>query len=201
MDSQKSDYSQHHSYHFNEDSIRLVRYCVEKYRDFNINSCLDYCCGSGVVGLEISQEVSINHLVFYDIQPHLEKHLDFNIKKFSKAKRTDYFLNMRSHIEEQKFDLIVMNPPYYLESSSRLPEDEKRRKSRFYKKGELKKIFKSVLSNLDSKANLIFCIKPDKFNLSEIDFLLNDEKKYEVKTSRVNDLSIFDITLFEDKGI
>ena len=200
MDINELDYKQPSFYKFNEDSTTLVSYVLKEFSEVNdVKNCLDYCCGCGIIGLELSQKLSINDLCLFDIQKEYSNYLNSNVEKFSRAQVTNIYFDLDElNHTKRKFDLIVINPPYFKEGAGRLPSNKNRKRARFYKHLELKSIIENALSLCKVGGRVIFCLKEDENNIVEIDFLLNSNDLL-IKKYISNKLSIFDITLIEDR--
>ena len=199
MDTKKADFFQPEFYRFNEDSLVLVDYVENSLKsEKSVMRCLDFCCGCGVIGIEMSNRIKIEKLYLYDVQPLYEEFLVKNIKTFSKAKANNYLFSLKELKKHNFFDLVVMNPPYFNKSSGRLPSDQSRVKARFYESGELKEIVKNTISMCQKGGRVIFCLKEDSDNMLETNFL-NESKSLNVIKAKINDLTIFDITLTGDK--
>ncbi len=197
----KTDYHQPDFYHFNSDSIMLVDYIKSNYPSQMIGRVLDFCCGVGVVALELSEYFEIQDIVFFDIQSEYEEFIKKNINLLDYQKDSVFVSSLDDlYSLDRSFDAIVINPPYFLESASRLPESTKRKIARFYKRGELEAIVRSALSQGAKGVKFFLCIKLDEHNRSELEFL-RELESLEIKMVTLKKLTIFDITLTEDKLI
>ena len=197
----KTDYHQPEFYHFNSDSIALVDYIKENYSNKRIDTLLDYCSGVGVIALELSNHFEIQEIIFLDVQNEYEEFIEKNIELLNFSNKSS-FLNNYDVLKamNKQVEMIVINPPYFLETASRLPESDKRRIARFYKKGELELIIKNALSLCDKGTKLFMCIKLDEHNQEELKFL-EELKNVGMKVTTLKKLSIFELTLTEDKLI
>jgi tRNA1Val (adenine37-N6)-methyltransferase len=109
-----NDYSQPDFYRFNEDSIKLINFVLE--RNKSAKAILDLGCGSGIIGIEVSNALLPSDLYLLDGQhewmDHIKKNIDQKLKRgINTSIILDTFGNWKS---ERKFDLIVCNPPYFL---------------------------------------------------------------------------------------
>jgi release factor glutamine methyltransferase len=97
------------------DTETLVEWAVKCVEEENFKKVCDVCCGSGIIGLSIAKikeniKVKCSDISNIACEVTLE-----NIKRFGLENRVEvvqsdllnYFLN-----EEEKFDIIVSNPPY-----------------------------------------------------------------------------------------
>lgn len=85
-----------------------------------LNIC-DMCCGSGVIGISIALKKENTKITLADISPEALELTRENISLFSlgadrvTVKQSDLFANF--HVNSAgKFDVIVSNPPYILET-------------------------------------------------------------------------------------
>ena len=93
----------------------LILEAIKIIRKNNYKTILDLCCGSGFIGIAIKKELKANVQV---VQSDISKSAIKQTKKNCKINDTknqiihsDMFKKIHS-----KFDLIVSNPPYLLES-------------------------------------------------------------------------------------
>jgi tRNA1Val (adenine37-N6)-methyltransferase len=120
------NYSQPDFYHFNEDSIKLVKWIQSS--GLSAESILDLGAGSGIIGIELAKYLKPKTLMLVELQkefiPHLEKNCeDFLPKSVSFSIILKSFQDFNS---DQTFDLIVCNPPYYLPGEGELPKNPNR---------------------------------------------------------------------------
>lgn len=120
-----SDYSQPEFYHFTQDSIELAHYVITQIEPSKIFNILDACCGCGVIGLEILKYCSFPNLSKAMV---IEQEVSFFNYIKSNSKIIDSKINFEIHITNIQhflnqysinFDLIVSNPPYYLDHEGR----------------------------------------------------------------------------------
>lgn len=160
-----SDYSQPDFYRFNEDSIHLVnvaaRFIVEN--DLNCFRILDIGCGCGVVGVELSLRVpKVNEVILLEKNQKFKIFIEKNLELFSVMNSKiiiDELYNCNDLIQE-KVDIIISNPPYYLESEGRISPNLDRRKCRHWSAEEKVSFFKSIELFL-KKNTLAFISFPD----------------------------------------
>ncbi len=148
------DYSQPHFYRFNQDSISLVNFAIGKLPE-KVNSVADLCCGCGVIGLELSRNIEILKLSFYEIQQTYLPYLLRNINLFSLAKEHQIKVADAQLLNQyQKYDAILINPPYFHVKKSRPSKEIERRKARSYSEGFLEKILTYSIKSLNSGGSL-----------------------------------------------
>jgi tRNA1Val (adenine37-N6)-methyltransferase len=177
-------YSQPEFYRFNEDSIFLAKIVAENILKTSINKnkirkekseklkILDLCSGCGIIGIEILNILKIKNfdidsikVDFCEIQkefaPHLNENLDkhnLNTKNNSEIYWCDFLDLIKNEKKENYYDIIVSNPPYYLDHQNRLsPQNVKRNRCRFWSQTE-KGNFHFVTEFLLKKGGSVFCV-------------------------------------------
>ncbi len=104
------DRSLPHFTYFSYDSFIFARLISEKYqRDDRCINILDFCSGSGYVGLSMQREKDV--LVGIDINPNAIEIANLNASLHGKSSSIKYICDDKPPVNE-KFDLIVCNPPY-----------------------------------------------------------------------------------------
>lgn len=95
------------------DSETLIETAIEKINKHKYNTLLDMCTGSGVVGICISKNSSINKITLVDIS---NKALKLAAKNCILNEVSNYIVkksNLFSKIEKNDtYDIITVNPPY-----------------------------------------------------------------------------------------
>ncbi len=97
------------------DTEILVELAVKCIEEENLKKVCDVCCGSGIIGLSIAKLKENMQVKCSDISSIAYEVTLENIKRFGLENRVEivqsdllnYFLN-----KEEKFDMIVSNPPY-----------------------------------------------------------------------------------------
>ena len=91
------------------DTEILVNSACEIIKEKKLTSCLDLCCGSGIIGITLNKETQII-TTCSDISSKALKVAKKNAKHHN-AKISFIKSNLFKNIK-QRFDLIVSNPPY-----------------------------------------------------------------------------------------
>jgi tRNA1(Val) A37 N6-methylase TrmN6 len=120
-----NDYSQPSFYHFSEDSLSLVEFILKKVE--RAKNILDFGAGCGVIAFELNDHMNFELITMIepqeDFYPYIKKNASYkNIN--------DYELIDNLKDLKQDFDLIVSNPPYFIEEDSRKSLDEKKNRCR-----------------------------------------------------------------------
>ena len=162
------EYSQPSFYHFNEDSIKLVNfvYCdffKRGYEKSKTVDVLDLCCGCGVIGIEFYQKLKkvdrdINKLHFLEINSIYKDHIFKNQKIINdlNVEVKTFIKDFRTFDNDEKYDLILSNPPYFLKSKFRPSQDENRNLARLYEMGFFDRFIEFVSSHLMPGGKVIF---------------------------------------------
>ncbi|NMM61559.1 peptide chain release factor N(5)-glutamine methyltransferase [Clostridium sp. P21] len=97
------------------DTEILVETALECIKGNKLKSLCDVCCGSGIIGISIAKFVEDIKVKCSDISTTAYEVTSENIKRFElkdkveviKSDLLDYFID-----NDEKFDIIVSNPPY-----------------------------------------------------------------------------------------
>lgn len=107
-------------YTFTSDSVRLANFVSED----KIGTLVDFCSGSGIVGLEIIGRIKTQKLVQFEIQEELA-----NLCKYTNMfnnEKTEITMYNTSLINAEKYlsdvDCICCNPPYFKKGSGKINE-------------------------------------------------------------------------------
>jgi len=74
---------------------------------------LDLCCGSGCIGIATALYYDFLNVDLADISQEALEISEINIKKYGLENRVKFFQsNLFSELKNQKYDLILCNPPY-----------------------------------------------------------------------------------------
>lgn len=152
---------------------------------------LDMCAGSGCVGLAILSAIPDSYCTFVDIDQNYEEQININAN-INKIKRERYNVIIsdlwQSVPEDDKFDIIVCNPPY-------VPDDRVLDNS--VTNFEPKKAIFSADSGLEVIKKFLMSLKPHLFSTSvaylEFDTGQEDEIKNICKKLNLN------IEIFNDQ--
>lgn len=162
-------YLQPSFYRFSEDSLELASIASEYSLLNEPKSVLDICAGCGVVGIESANKLlSVEQLDFIDAQEDFLSYQKENCQNLLRPKiqTKHYFTKISDYKPEKRYDLIVVNPPYYSKSKSRPSSDRQRNICRQF-----------ILDGIDELINLI------ELCLSETGsaFILNVPDQFQIK--------------------
>lgn len=162
-------YAQPDAYHFSMDSIHLAEFVAKQLRardDLESLRVLDLCAGCGVIGLELSWYVrELRQFDFVEIQDTYTSHFYENVARVNRPE-----LQLRWHLLnydelhgkdwEQKFDLIVSNPPYFLPEQGMLSPSEFKNRCRFFLDSSFANFIRAIVNSLVPGGQAYFLLRP-----------------------------------------
>jgi tRNA1(Val) A37 N6-methylase TrmN6 len=179
-------YSQPDFYRFNEDSTLLAKevasFLVLDSKRHNIK-VLDLCAGCGIVGLELIDNCDHEIILdFLELQRDFEGHLRDNIKNFNEfIKSFDHtvymnsFLSLKSIEFRKKYDVIISNPPYFLEGKGRPSPNMKKNICRFFQQRNLDEFVSSALFALKRSGYFFFLGRNKGENGSHLERMISKD--------------------------
>lgn len=82
-------------------------------KDIRVDKCFEWCCGPGWIGLWLLELGICKELVSADINRKAVYHLNKTIKRNGYNAKVYHSDNLKS-VPKQKFDIVVSNPPNYV---------------------------------------------------------------------------------------
>lgn len=173
-------YQQPDFYSFSEDSVFLAKFAADfcLQNNLNIKNAIDLGAGCGVVGIEFFLSYPfLKSIQFVEKQEKFSSFLHENCSSFLKDK-ADYkiIIDEIENFSIQDIDLILMNPPYFLEGTHRVSPHPEKALCRSISLVGLKAIFESIFSQMNTQSYFIFCSPKNWKNL-----LAQDIKKKGIK--------------------
>ncbi|PSM51280.1 tRNA m6A37 methyltransferase [Campylobacter blaseri] len=156
-------------YRYNSDTIMLYHFTKDLKPKGKI---LEVGAGSGVLGLLLARDLKDSNVTLLDIQ---KENINLCIKN-SKVNNIECEIieaDYKSFKSNERFDLIVSNPPYY-HDGVRKSENEHLSISRYSSNLSLENLIKNSSSHLKSHGSLVFCY--DAKQLMYISHLLLENK-------------------------
>lgn len=101
------------------DTEVLVEEAIEEINCNNYKKICDVCCGSGAIGISLSNYIKDVNVICYDISDIAIEVTEKNINMLGLNDRVEVYKSdlLREAIaKKRKFDIIVANPPYIKES-------------------------------------------------------------------------------------
>ena len=158
-------YSQPDAYHFCQDSILAPRAIVRDLEGFKVDTALDVCAGCGVMGLEVLTAIrSPVRFDFLEIQDEFEAHFRRNLE--ITGLEGTWIAQNYSVLEmaewSERYDLIVSNPPYFLENESSLSPSPLNNRARFFLDSDLRTLLRGVRNALRPNGRAYILMKSGK---------------------------------------
>lgn len=141
-------------YTFTSDSVLLGKYVDEN----EIETLVDFCSGSGIVGLEVVGRIPVKKLYQFEIQRELAI-LAGESSKYNKSKTeiqviNDSLSNASSYVTGA--DCIVCNPPYFKLGSGKVNQSSSKSLARHELSITLEDIFTSATKILKTGGSIYF---------------------------------------------
>ena len=183
-------YSQPSFYKFSEDSILLAKFCAEKFKSKKHISVLDLCSGCGVVGIEFCLEhENVDRVCFVEEQNEFNHHLLENIKKLTFDIKSEIYIKSLQNFDfPQRFDVIICNPPFFIEGTGRSSSDPRKNKCHFFSEEMLDLLLIVAKNSLAKEGEFYFLGRKDQ---KSIQYYMNHRVISEVKN--IGKSSIFSI--------
>lgn len=162
-------YKQPGEYHFSLDSIHLAQFVANQlhsHPDLTSLRVLDLCAGCGVIGIELSWYLSaLRHIEFIEIQDIYTEYFYQNMALVNRPE-LHYRWHLLNYDElhkkqwENKFDLIVSNPPYFQSGHGMLSPSQFKNRCRFYLDSSFQNYIHALENTLAPKGKAYFLLRP-----------------------------------------
>lgn len=153
------EYRQPPFYHFNDDSTWLCQSVVSTLKDREINNMLDLGSGCGIIGLEILKSLSsIKNISFVERQTDFIPSLKENISRSDLKSSKVFHANIKELKLDDKFDLIVSNPPYFKAGHGRVANDKRKQICRTFEDIDLNYWYSWAMDHLAVKGIFFFLV-------------------------------------------
>jgi tRNA1(Val) A37 N6-methylase TrmN6 len=173
------DYKQAHFYRFNSDSISLVHFILSI--NLKSSSILDLCAGCGVIGIELINKMNeVQSLEFVEVLDENIKYIEENIKLCSRKNlKTKIFNDSVGEFNPSTtYDLIVCNPPYFIQGEGRESSNYNRQVSRTFMIDSPEILILKAISLLSANGQFFLLIPNDEKSWSLL------IEKYELKLQK-----------------
>ncbi|MCP4913450.1 MAG: methyltransferase [Oligoflexia bacterium] len=158
------DYLQPEFYKFNEDSIALAKFANQKI-NLSIGDVLDLGCGCGVIGIEFLRMNKNLTLTLLEKNYKFKEYIDHNLNLF----HINAQLIISDWEEHQDhYDIILSNPPYFFEESSRPSTSMDRDQCRRWSKEQSVAFFYQLKKLLKPNGTCFLSLRSSKDELQEI---------------------------------
>lgn len=173
------DYKQPTFYHFSEDSIQLANYIARNFKKNGYRSIVDLGAGCGILGIESALKLGdINKITFVELQPEYLPFLKENTSFLPNKISLDIKITKFSKYQiEDKFDLVLANPPYFNKGHGRVSSDINKQKCRTFEIDDLSVLLKLMIDLRSDRGLACLVIRNDlkeqnillkKFNFQEV---------------------------------
>lgn len=188
------DYFQPEEYHFSLDSVFLAQKVASLIKEGTKEATkelavLDLCAGCGIIGLELSLHSSRNlQIDFLEIQEVYQPFFQQNVEmiypqhpqKFEKFRFLNLNYQALGHPAfENKYDLIVCNPPYFFKGEGLLSPSEFKNRCRFFLDSDFKTLIEVTLQALKPNSAAYLLVRSGTHHgrtpLAEINKILKNE--------------------------
>jgi tRNA1(Val) A37 N6-methylase TrmN6 len=159
------EYEQPDFYRFNEDSLKLVKFVMQKKTTFK--TLLDLGAGCGVIGLELGQKSGISDLTFLEAQSDFIPFLERNSKIFPEA--SIIHSSFGDWKPNRTFDCIVSNPPYFDPARGERSLDPRRDMARSFMKDNWGVFFSVINRCLTRDGKAFIVLRHNHQILEEVD--------------------------------
>lgn len=164
------DYKQPYFYHFSRDSIDFANFLLQKFPKKKFNKVLEVCAGSGVIGIELCLKgCDIDEIYFNEIQAGFLESLKENLRKFIPSKKSDIFhCDFESLSLSEKYNLVICNPPFFLEGQARASKDQFKKICHFMSDEKMRALFNLLFHFRREGAEVFFLGRPDQLFITEL---------------------------------
>jgi tRNA1Val (adenine37-N6)-methyltransferase len=157
-----NDYQQPDFYRFNQDSVQLVKWISTSISQ--ADSIIDLGAGCGVIGIELARILKPKKLTLLELQKEFEPYLTHNAQKFLPQDiEHEIVINSFSNfVTDDKYDLIVCNPPYYLPGHGEVPKNKNRATARSFITDSWSILMQTISELLAVKGSGYIVLKADQ---------------------------------------
>ena len=196
------NYSQPSEYHFSLDSVLLAQRVAQWFSEqteaqqIKIEYVLDLCSGCGIIGIDTIALIKLNSsnkvnglysmpkfIDFLEVQEIYQQHFIKNIQFVEKDLKSYFFYQLnykqvRNYPElNEKYDLIICNPPYFETDKGVLSVSDFKNRCRFYIDSDFLTLVKSLIYLLKKDGVAFVLIKDLKLHGINLDRQLAQFKK------------------------
>jgi tRNA1Val (adenine37-N6)-methyltransferase len=162
-------YFQPEEYRFSLDSIFLAQLVAKKCENIDLLSelqFLDLCSGTGVIGLELALHLpQIEKIDFLEVQKIYLEYFNKNKNLIRPNALNFHFLNLNysellTREFENKYDIIMSNPPYFFQGEGLMSPNEFKNRCRFFIDSDFKTLIQSIIHALKIEGQAYLLVRP-----------------------------------------
>ena len=155
-----SDYLQPDFYRFNQDSLELVSWIKGQVEE--ASSILDLGAGCGVIGIELATHYQPKNLSLVEAQKDFANYLEHNHQQFAPDVKTEISIcSFSEFFPQDQFDLIAINPPYFLAGRGEVSSDPRKHQCRTFVRDNWQELFLCIKRALKPKGHCYIVIRKD----------------------------------------
>lgn len=141
-------------YTFTSDSVELAKFVEEE----NIGTLVDFCSGSGIVGLEIIGRIKTQKLAQFEIQPELANLCTYTNKYNTTKTKIELYNESLTFAPNylSGVDVVCCNPPYFKRGSGKINESDSKSLARHELSVTLEEIICTAEKILKNGGSLYF---------------------------------------------
>lgn len=165
------------------DTEILVEQVIDVARKNNSKNILDLCTGSGAIAISLAKYIENSQITALDISDEALEIAKKNAKMNEVENKITFVKsNLFERIEDEKYDIIVSNPPYIKEIKIKLLEKQVQKEPKIALNGGkdgldfYRKIIKEAKKYLKFKGYL--CLEIGYDQKEEVIELINKEERY-----------------------
>lgn len=177
-------YSQPEEYHFSVDSIEMAwevaEYLKSRIAEDNLVKkqspadylknkmrwwkTLDLCAGCGVIGFDLNFHLSgIRNIDFVDVQPIYAEHFQKNLELIQNEGEFQFiqknYEDLLNSGFQEKYHLIVCNPPYFKIEQGKLSPSDFKNRCRFYIDSTFEKLIAAIEYSLHPEGEAFLLLR------------------------------------------
>lgn len=165
-------YSQPAEYRFSHDSVFLARRVFELLASEDLSQLrgLDLCSGCGIIGLDFlfhcdrELQKSLHSFDFIEVQDIYRNHFEKNCEQVGDIKTHLRFKNI-NYAEltqknfENRYDLILCNPPYFQKGQGKLSPSAFKNRCRFFVDADFYSLINGIENSLNSSGRAFVLLR------------------------------------------
>lgn len=162
-------YHQPDDYHFSLDSIYFTEFVADQLKaqqNLAAMHVLDLCAGCGVIGLQLAWYLrALRKIDFVEVQTIYTSYFHENVRTVQRPElelcwhALNYDLLQRNEWEN-KYDLIISNPPYFQAKHGMLSPSDFKNRCRFFIDSSFENFIHAIVNTLAYGGKAYFLLRP-----------------------------------------